>query len=213
MTSALTGGGKFRSEATALVSEFAGRLPEIRGLLESDIKATFERDPAARTMDEVLVYYPGIIATTHYRLAHVLHKLGVPLVARIICDLARSITGIDIHPGARIGRSFSIDHGTGVVIGETTIVGERVHLYHGVTLGARHLSADGKTPSADLAGRHPIVEDDVVIYAGATILGAITIGQGAIIGGNVWLTDSVSPGSIVSQAKVTTEDFEAGSGI
>jgi len=200
-----------RERATAVVHEFADRLPEIRLLLDSDIRATYDGDPAARSVDEILACYPGITAIIHYRFAHALYHLGAPLVARIIAQIAHSLTGIDIHPAAKILGSFFIDHGTGVVIGETAVIGERVRLYHGVTLGAKRVE-NLERRSLD-SGRHPVVEDDVVIYAGATILGPVTIGSGSIIGGNVWLTRSVPSGSIVSQAEVRTDEFADGSGI
>ncbi len=200
-------------KAQALVREFAGGLPSIRRLLETDILAAYEGDPAARSIDEVLACYPGITAILHYRLAHALHGLGLPLIARMIAEIAHSATGIDIHPGAQIGRSFFIDHGTGVVIGETAVLGQRVRLYHGVTLGAKRFSVDEQGALVKGNARHPIVEDDVVIYAGATILGRVTIGRGSVIGGNVWLTHSIPPGSQVSQAQLRSEVFDDGSGI
>lgn len=185
--------------ACHLVREFAASLPDIRRLLDSDIRAAFEGDPAARSADEVLVCYPGITAITHHRIAHRLHRLGVPLIARMVSEIAHSSTGIDIHPGADIGESFFIDHGTGVVIGETTIIGRHVRLYQAVTLGAKRFDVEEDGTLVKGNARHPIVEDDVVVYAGATILGRITIGKGSTIGGNVWLTKSVSPGSVVTQ--------------
>ncbi|MDE2365490.1 MAG: serine acetyltransferase [Betaproteobacteria bacterium] len=202
-----------REHAIAIVRAFARRLPYIRRVLESDIQAAYEGDPAARSIDEVLVCYPGITAITHYRLAHELHCLGAPLIARMISEIAHSATGIEIHPGAKIGGSFFIDHGTGVVIGETAVIGEHVRLYQAVTLGAKRFPVDehGALVKGNL--RHPIVEDDVVIYAGATILGRITIGRGSTIGGNVWLTRSVPPGSNVSQAQTRNEVFDQGAGI
>lgn len=202
-----------RKLAQAITQSFAKKLPEIRILLDSDIHAAFEGDPAARSVDEVLVCYPGIIAITYYRLAHELYRLGVPLIARMITEIAHSDTGIDIHPGAQIGGSFFIDHGTGVVIGETAIIGQHVRLYQAVTLGAKRFPVDenGVLMKGNL--RHPIVEDDVVIYAGATILGRITIGRGSTIGGNVWLTRSVAPGSNVSQAQTRQDTFDGGAGI
>jgi serine O-acetyltransferase len=190
-----------RQRSVAITQAFAKRLPEIRTLLESDIIAAYEGDPAARNVDEVLVCYPGILAITHYRLAHELHGLGVPLTARMISEIAHSATGIEIHPGAQIGPSFFIDHGTGVVIGETAIIGQNVRLYQAVTLGAKRFPVDENGTLVKGNLRHPIVEDDVVIYAGATILGRITIGSGSTIGGNVWLTHSVPPGSNISQAE------------
>jgi serine O-acetyltransferase len=148
------------------------------------------------------VCYPGTQAIIHYRIAHVLHDLGLPLIARIITELAHSATGIDIHPGAVIGESFFIDHGTGVVIGETAIIGKHVRIYQAVTLGAKRFPTDENGNPLKGNARHPIVEDDVVIYAGATILGRITIGRGSAIGGNVWLTRSVPAGSNITQAQM-----------
>jgi serine O-acetyltransferase len=200
-------------KAQDLVREFARGLPNIRRLLETDILAAYEGDPAARSIDEVLACYPGITAIIHYRLGHSLHQLGLPLIARMIAEIAHSATGIDIHPGAQIGSSFFIDHGTGVVIGETAVLGQRVRLYHGVTLGAKRFSVDEQGALVKGNARHPIVEDDVVIYAGATILGRVTIGRGSVIGGNVWLTHSIPPGSQVSQAQLRSEVFDDGSGI
>lgn len=202
-----------RAQSIAITQSFAKRLPQIRTLLESDIKAAYEGDPAARNLDEVLVCYPGIMAILHYRLAHVLHGLGVPLIARMISEIAHSVTGIEIHPGAQIGGSFFIDHGTGVVIGETAIIGQNVRLYQAVTLGAKRFPVDENGALVKGNLRHPIVEDDVVIYAGATILGRITIGRGSTIGGNVWLTRSVPPGSNISQAQMRQEVYENGAGI
>ena len=202
-----------RAQSIAITQSFAKRLPQIRTLLESDIKAAYEGDPAARNVDEVLVCYPGIMAIMHYRLAHVLHGLGVPLIARMISEIAHSVTGIEIHPGAQIGGSFFIDHGTGVVIGETAIIGQNVRLYQAVTLGAKRFPVDENGALVKGNLRHPIVEDDVVIYAGATILGRITIGRGSTIGGNVWLTRSVPPGSNISQAQMRQEVYENGAGI
>ncbi|MCE7914836.1 MAG: serine acetyltransferase [Nitrosomonas sp. PRO4] len=202
-----------RSRSLSIAQAFAKQLPEIRRLLESDIKAAYEGDPAARNVDEVLVCYPGIKAIIHYRLAHVLHGLGVPLIARMISEIAHSQTGVEIHPGAQIGGSFFIDHGTGVVIGETAIIGQNVRLYQAVTLGAKRFPVDENGALVKGNLRHPIVEDDVVIYAGATILGRITIGRGSTIGGNVWLTRSVPPGSNISQAQMRHEMFEGGAGI
>jgi len=180
---------------------FAKSLPKIRKLLDTDLDAAFQGDPAARSLDEVLVCYPGISAIIHYRLAHELHKLGLPLIARIISELAHSATGIDIHPGATIDEGFFIDHGTGVVIGETALIGRHVRLYQAVTLGAKRFPTDEQGHLIKGSARHPILEDDVVIYAGATILGRITIGAGSVIGGNVWLTRSVPPNSQITQAK------------
>lgn len=200
-------------QAILIAREFAACLPMVRTLLDSDIQAAFEGDPAARSPDEVLVCYPGINAIIHHRLAHVLYRLGAPLVARVIAEIAHSATGIDIHPGAQIGESFFIDHGTGVVIGETTVIGRHVRVYQAVTLGAKRFQKDGNGVLVKGNARHPIVEDDVVIYAGATILGRITIGQGSTIGGNIWLTHSVPPGSNITQAYVRGEWFHDGAGI
>lgn len=202
-----------REQSVFITQAFAKKLPDIRQLLESDIKAAYEGDPAARNVDEVLVCYPGIMAIIHYRLAHVLYGLGVSLIARMMSEIAHSVTGIEIHPGAQIGASFFIDHGTGVVIGETSIIGQNVRLYQAVTLGAKRFPVDENGALVKGNLRHPIVEDDVVVYAGATILGRITIGRGSTIGGNVWLTRSVPPGSNISQAQTRHEVFEGGAGI
>ena len=186
--------------AINIAKRFATQLPVVRKLLDTDIQAAYEGDPAARSPDEVLVCYPGITAIIHHRLAHILYELGAPLVARIISEIAHSATGIDIHPGARIGESFFIDHGTGVVIGETAVIGKHVRVYQAVTLGAKRFEKDSSGLLVKGAARHPIVEDNVVIYAGATILGRITIGKNSTIGGNVWLTHSVPSGSSITQA-------------
>jgi serine O-acetyltransferase len=184
-----------------LVHEFALALPGLRALLDSDVLAAWQGDPAARSVDEVLLCYPGMRAMINHRIAHQLYRQGAPLVARVIAELAHGETGIDIHPGAEIGSGFFIDHGTGVVIGETARIGRNVRLYQAVTLGAKRFPTDADGRLAKGGARHPIVEDDVVIYAGATILGRITIGHGSIVGGNVWLTRSVPPGSHVALAQ------------
>jgi serine O-acetyltransferase len=189
-----------------IIQDFALALPGLRSLLDTDVLAAYHGDPAARSVDEVLLCYPGILAVIHHRLAHHLYRAGLPLLARISAEIAHSATGIDIHPGAQIGRSFFIDHGTGVVIGETAIIGERVRIYQAVTLGAKRFPADEDGQLQKGQPRHPIVEDDVVIYAGATILGRITIGKGSTIGGNVWLTRSVPPGSNLTQANLQHDD-------
>ena len=199
--------------AVEVTREFATRLPGARALLGSDARAAYEGDPAATSTDEAIFCYPGVTAITHHRLAHELYDLGVSLTARIIAEIAHATTGIDIHPGARIGGSFFIDHGTGVVIGETCVIGERVRLYQGVTLGARSFPTDEQGRPIKGIPRHPIVEDDVTIYSGATILGRVTIGRGSSIGGNVWLTRTVPPGSRISQARARDEIFDGGSGI
>jgi serine O-acetyltransferase len=187
-------------QALASTRDFAASLPGIRELLDSDVLAAFNGDPAARSVDEVLLCYPGVLAMIHHRLAHQLYGQGLPLLARIVAELAHSATGIDIHPGARIGAGFFIDHGTGVVIGETALIGQRVRLYQAVTLGAKRFPTDLAGNLQKGLPRHPVVEDDVVIYAGATILGRVTLGRGATIGGNVWITYDVPPGGHVTQA-------------
>lgn len=207
------GSSDVRAQSQQITRRFAEKLPAIRLLIDSDIQAAYEGDPAALSPDEVLICYPGITATLHHRIAHGLYQLGAPLVARVIAEIAHSATGIDIHPGAQISESFFIDHGTGVVIGETAIIGKRVRLYQAVTLGAKRFAKDENGVLVKGNLRHPIVEDDVVIYAGATILGRITIGRGSTIGGNVWLTHSVPPGSHISQAQARSETFEGGAGI
>ena len=192
-------------QAHEITRQFAASLPDIRALLVSDVQAAYAGDPAATSIAEIMLCYPGTIAILHYRLAHRLHQLGSPFIARMICDISHTLTGIDIHPAAQIGASFFIDHGTGVVIGETAILGERVRLYQHVTLGAKRFPADDQGVLIKGVPRHPVVEDDVVIYAGATILGRITIGAGSTIGGNVWLTQSVAPNSNVSQAQMRND--------
>lgn len=188
------------TRSLAVTRTFAASLPAIRTLLDSDVLAAFQGDPAARSVDEVLLCYPGILAMIHHRLAHRLYELGLPLLARIVAELAHGQTGIDIHPGASIGSGFFIDHGTGVVIGETAVIGERVRLYQTVTLGAKRFPTDAQGNLQKGLPRHPILEDDVVIYAGATVLGRVTIGRGATIGGNVWVTHDVKPGAHITQA-------------
>ena len=194
------GGTDVDARALEAVRAFGAALPGIRTLLDSDVLAAYQGDPAARSVDEVLLCYPGILAMIHHRLAHRLYALGLPLLARIVAEQAHAETGIDIHPGAQIGAGFFIDHGTGVVIGETAVIGQRVRLYQAVTLGAKRFPthADGTLQKG--LPRHPILEDDVVIYAGATLLGRITVGKGAVIGGNIWLTHDVPAGGRVAQA-------------
>jgi serine O-acetyltransferase len=189
-------------DAVELTRAFAAQLPALRGILINDLRAAFVGDPAAKSFPEILIGYPGMTAVIHHRLAHILYGLNARLIARLFAEIAHARTGIDIHPGARIGSGFFIDHGTGVVIGETSIIGDNVRIYQAVTLGARHFPTDedGRLIKGD--ARHPIVEDDVVIYAGATILGRIVIGRGSTIGGNVWLTNNVPPNSIVTQASL-----------
>jgi serine O-acetyltransferase len=197
-----------RQKAIDITQDFAGQLTAIRALLVSDLLAALQGDPAATSISEILLCYPGFGAILHYRLAHVLRQSGAPFIARMISSIAHSVTGIDIHPAARIGAGFFIDHGTGVVIGETAIIGNNVRLYQAVTLGARRLPAAEDGSLIKGRDRHPIIEDNVVIYAGATILGRITIGRDSTIGGNVWLTQSVPPGSIVTQAQTRQGDGE-----
>lgn len=186
--------------AVRLVQDFSLALPRIRSLLDADVLAAFYGDPAARSVDEVLLCYPGILAMIHHRLAHQLYVLGVPLLARIVAELAHAQTGIDIHPGASIGAGLFIDHGTGVVIGETAIIGQRVRIYQAVTLGAKSFPTDADGHPVKGRPRHPIVKDEVVIYAGATVLGRVTIGRGASIGGNVWVTHDVPAHGHITQA-------------
>jgi len=186
-------------KAGACIDRFIASLPGIRQQLATDVEAAFNGDPAAKSKNETIFCYPSIKALASYRTAHRLHELGVPLIPRILTEMAHSETGIDIHPGAQIGDYFFIDHGTGTVIGETAIIGKNVRLYQGVTLGAVSFPADDKGNPIKGIPRHPIVEDDVIIYAGATILGRVTIGKGSEIGGNVWITSDVPPNTHVVQ--------------
>jgi len=191
-----------KTKTIKITSQLIANLPRIRGLLSTDVKAAYEGDPASDNTDEIIFCYPSIRALTHHRVAHELYKADVPLIPRIISEMAHSTTGIDIHPGAQIGERFFMDHGTGVVIGETTVIGRNVRLYQGVTLGAKSFPLDAQgNPVKDIP-RHPIVEDDVIIYAGATVLGRVTIGKGSVIGGNVWVVDDVPPGSRIMQTPV-----------
>jgi len=183
------------------VHAFLEELPEIRRLLASDVTAAFEGDPAAKNMGEVIYCYPSIRAMTNHRIAYALNRLSVPLIPRIISEMAHAVTGIDIHPGASIGEQFFMDHGTGIVIGETSVIGRNVRIYQGVTLGAKSFPKDGQGRPVKGVKRHPIVEDYVTIYAGATILGPITIGHHAVIGGNVWVVDPVPPFARMIQGK------------
>jgi serine O-acetyltransferase len=199
--------------AQQVTKAFLARVPGIRRLVRSDVDAAYEGDPALKSKDEAIFAYPGIFAVTNQRIAHELHVLGVPLIPRIITEHAHALTGIDIHPGAAIGEKFFIDHGTGVVVGETAIIGRGVTLYQGVTLGAKSFPLDKDGNPIKGIPRHPIVEDEVVVYAGATILGRITIGKGSSVGGNVWLTASVPPGTRVTQAEVRDQRHSHGSGI
>jgi serine O-acetyltransferase len=180
-------------EAVAKTENFIALLPAIRAKLITDVESIYNGDPAAMSYGEIIFCYPAIRAITNYRVAHELLLLDVPIIPRIITEMAHSETGIDIHPGAKIGTYFSIDHGTGVVIGATTVIGNNVHLYQGVTLGAKSFPLDEQGNPIKGIPRHPIIEDNVIIYANATILGRITIGEGSIIGGNMWVTNDVPP--------------------
>ncbi len=188
-------------------------LPELRERLFEDAWAAYRGDPSCRDPVEAIYAFPGVFAITRHRIAHVLQRERVPLLPRLIAEHAHRLTGIDIHPGAAIGREFFIDHGTGVVIGETAILGDRVTLYQGVTLGAKSFQVDESGRLVKGQPRHPIVEDDVTIYASATVLGRVRIGRGSVIGGNVWLTHGVPPGSRVYQAEPVESGFESGAGI
>jgi serine O-acetyltransferase len=187
-------------KAELITMEFLQRLPRVQHILATDVHAAYYGDPAAKSTDEAIFCYPGILAVTYYRLAHELHGLEVPLIPRIITETAHSQTGIDIHPGARIGEEFFVDHGTGVVIGETCVIGDRVRIYQGVTLGAKSFPLDEHGNPIKGIPRHPVVEDDVVIYSGATVLGRVTIGRGSVIGANVWITQDVPPESIITHS-------------
>lgn len=190
-----------RDTAASIAARFISRLPEIRRILATDVEAAYYGDPAATCFGEIICCYPIIRAITNYRIAHELYMLNVPLIPRIITEMAHSETGIDIHPGAQIGHYFTIDHGTGVVIGATCIIGNNVKLYQGVTLGAKSFPLDENGNPIKGIARHPILEDDVIVYSNATILGRITIGKGATIGGNIWVTESVPAGSRIVQRR------------
>jgi serine O-acetyltransferase len=203
--------GSFEPDhAATIVRLFTATLGDIRRRIDSDVEAAFLGDPAARSVDEILVCYPGAIASLHHRIAHELHELGAPIVARLISEIANERTGIDIHPGATIGARFFIDHGTGVVIGETAIIGAGVRLYQHVTLGARSPVGATRDDVRERHARHPIIGDDVVIYAGATILGRVTIGARSTIGGNVWLLSDVPEDSVLVQPEAQRLDRAAG---
>jgi len=198
--------------APDIANALINKLPELKRIVATDIKATFDSDPTAKSYGEVIFSYPTIRAVLNYRIAHELLNLGVPIIPRVITELAHSETGIDIHPAAKIGEYFSIDHGTGVVIGETSVIGNRVKLYQGVTLGAKSFSLDENGNPRNIP-RHPILEDNVVVYANTSILGLITIGHDSTIGGNVWLTNSVPSGSKILQSKAVVSAFNDGLGI
>ncbi len=201
-----------QATAEELSLQFIDALPEVKRLLYTDVEAMFHNDPAATNYGEVIYCYPVMIAMTHYRLAHVLQLMQVPVIPRIITEQAHSRTGIDIHPGATIGEYFSIDHGTGVVIGETAIIGNHVSLYQGVTLGAKSFKYDADGNMLNVP-RHPIIEDHVTIYSNASVLGRITIGHHSVIGGNIWLTHDVPPHSRILQSKAVDVSFQGGLGI
>jgi serine O-acetyltransferase len=190
-----------RRSATEITRLFAAALPKVRAALDKDVRAAFANDPSAKSIDEVIFCFPGVAAIMRHGLAHELYRFGAPLLARIVAEIAHALAGVDIHPGAEIKEGFFIDHGPGVVIGETAVIGRNVRIYQAVTLGAKRFEVGGDGELRKSYPRHPIVEDDVVIYAGATILGGITIGRGSSIGGNVWLTETVPPGSRITQAK------------
>ena len=198
--------------ANKLALQFIDTLPEIKRLLYTDVQAMFDNDPAALNYGEVIFCYPVVQAMTHYRIAHKLHELKVPVIPRIITELAHSKTGIDIHPGAQIGEYFAIDHGTGVVIGETSIIGNHVTLYQGVTLGSKNFKHDDQGNILNVP-RHPVIEDYVTVYSNASILGRITIGHHSIIGGNIWVTHNVAPNSRIQQSKAVESHYEGGLGI
>lgn len=204
---------KHTAKSKDIAVRFIEYLPEIRRKLVTDVNATYLNDPAARNVGEVIFCYPGIRAITNYRMAHKLLELEVPLIPRYISEMAHNETGIDIHPRAQIGESFTIDHGTGVVIGSTSIIGNNVKIYQGVTLGAKSFPLDEDGNPIKGIPRHPIVEDNVVIYSGATILGRITIGKNSVIGGNVWVTSSIPPNSKLVQSRPKELTFTDGLGI
>jgi len=205
--------GTLDARARRLTRELFVQLPRLRERVFEDAHAAWHGDPSCRHPIEALYAFPGIFAVTRHRIANILYHFQVPLLPRLIAENAHHRTGIDIHPGATIGREFFIDHGTGIVIGETAMVGNRVTLYQGVTLGAKSFPVDAEGRPVKGLARHPIIEDDVTIYASATVLGRVTVGRGSVIGGNVWLTHSVPPNSRVSQAEPVQTGFEHGAGI
>jgi serine O-acetyltransferase len=192
---------------------FMDRIPEISRLLHTDVEAIADNDPAVTDRTEVVICYPGIKVMLHYRIAHELLLLGVPVAPRLLTEMAHSATGIDIHPGAKIGEHFAIDHGTGIVIGATTVIGNNVMLYQGVTLGAKNFKYDPNGRPID-EPRHPVLEDNVTVYANTTILGRVTIGHDTVVGGNVWLTHDVPPRSRILQTRAVEQPlFTDGAGI
>jgi serine O-acetyltransferase len=200
-------------KARKISVSFIAKLPKLRHVLCTDVKATYDADPAAKSIGEIIFCYPGIRAITNYRIAHELLFLKVPLIPRIISEMAHSETGIDIHPGAKIDEFFTIDHGTGVVIGETCEIGKNVRIYQGVTLGAKSFPVDEKGKPIKGIPRHPVLEDNVIIYSQATILGRTTVGKNSVIGGNVWVTHDLPPNSKVVQRKAKEGLFSDGGGI
>ena len=193
--------GDIFARAEAITRRFINSLPELRSVLHDDVEAIYNGDPAATSYEEVIYCYPSVKAITNYRLAHEFMAAGVPIIPRMMTELAHNETGIDIHPGASIGRHFAIDHGTGVVIGATTIIGDNVKLYQGVTLGARSFALDESGNPVKGVPRHPIIGNNVIIYSNATILGRIHVGDNAVVGGNIWVTTDVAPGEHRVQAK------------
>lgn len=200
-------------QSREMAAQLIDCLPDIRRILATDVKAAYNGDPAAKSEGEVIFSYPTIRTMTNHRIAHELYKRDVPLIPRIISEMAHFETGIDIHPGASIDEYFAIDHGTGVVIGETAVIGKNVKIYQGVTLGARSFPVDENGNPIKGIARHPIVQDDVIIYSNATILGRITIGKGAVIGGNLWVNRDVPPGSRLIQQRPSTQHYNNGTGI
>lgn len=185
-----------------LAGKFIEKLPQIRHSLSTDAMAAYTGDPAAKHISETILCYPSLVALTHHRVAHELVKLDIPLIPRMIAEMSHANTGIDIHPGAEIGESFFIDHGTGVVIGETAVIGNNVRIYQGVTLGAKSFPLDENGKPVKGIPRHPVIADDVIIYANSTILGRIHIGKGAVIGGNLWVSNDVPDGAVMTQSSV-----------
>lgn len=193
-------------DINGVVDGFIDSLPEISRLLWTDAKAVMHNDPAVRSMAEIIICYPVISIMLHYRTAHQLYLAGVPVLPRVITEMAHSQTGVDIHPAAQIGEYFAIDHGTGIVIGATSIIGNHVMLYQGVTLGAKNFSYNAEGQPLDIP-RHPILEDNVTVYSNASILGRVRIGHDTIVGGNVWLTHDVAPNSRVLQGRIIEEPY------
>ena len=205
-------GGKTVEEVEKITLQFLEKISEIKRVLYTDIEAMYDSDPAVTSYGEIIFCYPIVQVMVHYRVAHALLELKVPVLPRIITEMAHSATGIDIHPGAKIGEYFSIDHGTGVVIGETCIIGNHVTLYQGVTLGAKKFTYNENGQPVNTP-RHPIIEDNVTIYSNSSILGRITIGHDTVIGGNIWVTESVKPHSKIVQQKAVSETFFDGAGV